>query len=414
MITGLLLAALAVAPGAQSPPDPSVEGGRLAVYLVTFSPGPRVWERFGHNGLWIRDTLSGTGPLYDFGRFDFGQERFYRNFADGRMQYWMGREDGVAVVNRYVGADRSVWLQELAILPAERLRLRDRLDSAWAADRGAYSYQYYLDNCSTRIRDAIDGAVGGLLREALVKQPTRSTWRFHTRRSLQDNAAQYFGVTASLGPKADQVLTWWDETFLPMKLFEYVRGVLVPGNDGQLVPLVKGEIQVARSDRYLVPDFPEDWTSRFLLTGLGLGGLLWFLGAASGRRRWARRSFLTLGSAWLLLAGAFGAVFVFFWGFSAHVFAFRNQNLWQLNLLSLALLPLLPSATRPGRRARAALALGLAIGVLAIAGVLFEAAIVRQAPLLWQDNTDILALTVPSQVGLALGVWSAVRNRAVS
>ncbi|HEX9165712.1 MAG TPA: DUF4105 domain-containing protein [Gemmatimonadales bacterium] len=409
----LLLAALAAAPGAPVA-DSAADGGRLAVYLVTFSPGPRLWERFGHNGIWIRDTVTGDGPLYDFGRFDFQQEQFYRNFAMGRPRYWMGREDGVAVVNRYVGAGRSVWLQELAIIPAARLRLRESLDSAWADDGGAYRYHYYLDNCSTRIRDAIDGAVGGALKAALSKQPTLASWRFHTRRSLQDNVLQYVGVTASLGPAADQLLTWWDETFLPMKLFEYVRGVLVPGAAGVAVPLVKGEIQVARSDRWLVPDVPESWTSRFLLVGLALGGLLWFLGSASGRRRWARRSFLALGSVWLFLAGAFGAVFVFFWAFTEHAFAFRNQNLWQLNLLAFALLPLLPSVTRPGRRGRAAGFLAAALGVLAVVGVGVELVAGRFAPALWQDNGDILALTVPAQVGLALGAWFAVRNRAAS
>lgn len=409
----LLLAALAAAPGAP-PAAAEGDGGDLAVYLVTFSPGPRVWERFGHNGLWIRDTVTGDGPLYDFGRFDFKQEQFYRNFAGGRMQYWMGREDGVAVINRYVGAERSVWLQELALAPAARLRLKASLDSAWAADRGAYRYHYYLDNCSTRIRDAIDGAVGGALRETLTRQPTLSSWRFHTRRSLEDNLFQYVGVTASLGPAADQLLTWWDETFLPMKLFEYVRGVLVPAANGDMVPLVKGEIQVARSDRYLVPVVPQDWTRRFLLAGLGFGGLLWVLGRESGRRAWARRSFLALGSLWLIVAGAFGAVFLFFWAFSEHSFAFRNQNMWQLNLLAFALLALLPSATRAGGRGRVAALVAVGIGGLALAGLGFELIAGRFAPSLWQDNGDILALTVPTQVGLALGVWSAVRSRAAS
>lgn len=370
-----------------------------------------LWERFGHNGLWIRDSVTGDGLLYDFGRFDFNQEHFFRNFADGRMMYWMGREDGVTVINRYVGSDRSVWLQELALPAAARLRLQQRLDSAWTTDRGRYRYHYYLDNCSTRIRDAIDQATGGALKESLTQQPTLATWRSHTRRSLQDNVLQYFGVTASLGPAADEQLSWWEETFLPMKLFEYVRGVMVPGADGVLVPLVKGELQVARSDAFLVPDVPADWTVRFLLTGMGFGTLLALLGAAARRGAWGRRAFLTVAGAWLLIAGAFGAVFVYFWAFSEHVFAFRNQNIWQLNLLALALLAILPAALRRrGRAAGAARLFAVAIAVLAVAGVIVS----RSVPALLQDNVDILGVTVPAQIGLALGVWLAVRTREAS
>jgi hypothetical protein len=188
----------------------------------------------------------------------------------------------------------------------------------------------------------------------------------------------------------------------------------VPAANGEMVPLVKGEIQVARSDRYRVPDLPEIWTGRLLLAGLALGGLLWGLGRESGRRAWARRSFLALGGLWLTVAGAFGAVFLFFWAFSEHSFAFRNQNMWQLNLLAFAMLALLPAATRPGGRARAAALVAAGLGGLAVAGVGFELIAGRFAPGLWQDNAEILALTVPAQVGLALGVWAAVRSRAAS
>ena len=44
------------------------DGRRLATYLVTFGPGPAVWERFGHNALWIRDTVSGENFAQSSGR----------------------------------------------------------------------------------------------------------------------------------------------------------------------------------------------------------------------------------------------------------------------------------------------------------------------------------------------------------
>lgn len=404
-----LLLALQAAP-LPAQPAPT-DGGGLAVYLVTFGPGPRVWERFGHNALWIRDTLSGTGPAYDFGRFDFRQERFFRNFADGRMMYWMGREDGVALVNFYVSQERSVLLQELAIAPAARLRLQQRLDSAFTADRGQYRYHYFLDNCSTRIRDAIDAAVGGQLREVLDQQPVRSTWRLHARRSLQDNAPQYYAITAALGPASDSTLTWWDESFLPGKLAEYVRGVLVPAPDGTSVPLVRAELQVATNTAFDAPAVPANWTGRSLAMGLAGAVLLIFCGRLAPAGGWRRGAFLALATVWLVLAGLAGAAFSYFWGLSEHGFAWRNQNLWQLNLLALALVPVLPAALRGQLVARRlALVLATALGVLAVTGPLVQ----QLRPGWHQDNADIVALTLPLQLGVMVGVWLALRRRAVS
>lgn len=405
---GVLLALQAAPLPAQPLPT---DGGRLAVYLVTFGPGPRVWERFGHNALWIRDTLSGTGPAYDFGRFDFQQERFFRNFADGRMIYWMGREDGVALVNFYVGQERSVLLQELAIAPAARLQLQQRLDSAFAADRGRYRYHYFLDNCSTRIRDAIDAAVGGQLRAVLARQPVRSTWRFHARRSLQDNVPQYYAITAALGPASDSTLTWWDEAFLPGKLAQYARGVLVAGSDGTSMPLVKAELQVAENRAFDPPSVPADWSGRSLGMGLGGATLLILLGWLARAGGWGRAAFLGASLAWLVLAGLAGAVFSYFWGLSEHGFAWRNQNLWQLNLLSLALVPSLPAALRgPGVARTLSLVLATAIGALAAIGPVAERAVAG-----WhQANADIVALTLPLQLGMMVGVWLALRRRAAS
>lgn len=404
-----LLLALQAAP-LPAQPAPT-DGGRLAVYLVTFGPGPLVWERFGHNALWIRDTLTGTGPAYDFGRFDFRQERFFQNFADGRMMYWMGREDGVALVNFYVGRERSVLLQELAIAPEARLQLQQRLDSAFTADRGRYRYHYFLDNCSTRIRDAIDAAVGGQLREVLDQQPVRSTWRFHARRSLQDNVPQYYAITAALGPASDSTLTWWDESFLPGKLAEYARGVLVPAPDGTSTPLVKAELQVAENTAFDAPSVPADWTGHSL--GMGLAGAVLFilLGRLAPAGGWRRVAFLGVTMVWLVLAGLAGAVFSYFWGLSEHSFAWRNQNLWQLNLLSLALLPALPAALRgqPVAR-RLTLVLATVIGLLAAIGPVAERLMAG-----WhQANADIVALTLPLQLGMAVGVWLALRRRAAS
>ena len=402
-----LLAALSSGASAQTAPVP---GEQLAVYLVSFGPGPRIWERFGHNAIWIRDTVSGNGPAFDYGRFTFEQEHFFLNFAQGRMMYWMGREDGVALINFYMSMQRSVTLQELNLPPPEREQIRDFLEARFADNRGRYAYNPYWDNCSTRVRDAIDSVVGGAIRSTLDTMTTGRTYRFHTRRSLQSNALDYFGVIASLGPVTDQPISAWQEAFLPLELRDHLREVSIPGPDGAPVPLVRGEIAVSAADMFPVPPEPANWTLAFLGVGLLLGGLMAGLGSRVRKAAWARKGFMLVAGTWTLVAALAGTIFVFFWAFSAHVIAYRNANLWQLNLLSLALLPMLPAVVN-GRTRRGRTALGIA-GLIAISALL--GLLLKGLPGMGQANGDILALTLPAQLGLAAGVWLAVRSREPS
>ncbi|HSG47632.1 MAG TPA: hypothetical protein VLA43_07475, partial [Longimicrobiales bacterium] len=81
----------------------------LTVYLVTAAPGDAIWERFGHNGIWIQDRVSGQDIFWEWGLFSFQQEGFIPRLAKGTMLYRMGGrylDDMLAV---YRAQDRPVW-----------------------------------------------------------------------------------------------------------------------------------------------------------------------------------------------------------------------------------------------------------------------------------------------------------------
>ena len=387
------------------PIDRPADGRRLAVYLVTFGPGPAIWERFGHNALWIRDTVSGENHAWDYGRFSFG-DGFLAQFARGKLLYWMGRQDGVGLVNAYIRNQRSVYLQELDLTATERVALRQFLEANYARDQGRYRYDYYLDNCSTRIRDAIDAVTGGRIRATLDSGNSGTTFRWHTRRSLENNLFTWTGTDAALGPKVDQPIARYGETFLPGKLREYIRTVEYTDDQGRTHPLIRGEITLAETDRYLVPDVPTEWTWRFVLGGFVLGLAFFALGAAARDNGLARWMFGFLGGTWALIAGVGGALLLFLWLGSDHEVAWRNQNLWNLNLLALALVPLLPGALRRNPvRLKPALALAFLLVLSSLLGV-----IAKGLPGWGQANVEIIALALPLHAGLALGLRAAIRS----
>ena len=72
----------------------------------------------------------------------------------GNTLYWMQGDDMTETVAIYRYTNRSVWVQELDLTTAERAAVRDFI--VWNArpENRYYRYDYYLDNCSTRVRDA--------------------------------------------------------------------------------------------------------------------------------------------------------------------------------------------------------------------------------------------------------------------
>ena len=238
-----LLFGLSAAAHAQTP------GEELRVYLMTLGPGDAVWERFGHNAIVIEDASTGTSIAYNWGMFDFNQPGYVPRLMQGRMLYWMAGYDTQAFANVYVQTNRSIWMQELNLTPAQRAALRDYVEWNALEANKFYRYDYYRDNCSTRVRDAIDRALGGQLSEALRSTPTDETFRSHTQRLTYDDPLTYTGLQLAMGNPVDQPITAWEETFIPMELREHVRNVHVIDEHGRRVPLVAREFTAFEAQR---------------------------------------------------------------------------------------------------------------------------------------------------------------------
>ncbi len=367
---------------------------------MTMGPGDAIWERFRHNAIWIRNRTTGTGAIYNWGIFDFDQVDFIPRLIRGTMLYSMAayqRTD--AFVEAYRRVNRSVWIQELALTPEEKVDLL--AFARWNArpENRDYRYDYYRDNCSTRVRDALDRVLKGRIREVAEADTTRHTYRWHTRRLLQAVPAAYAGIQLVLGAAADRPLTRWEEMFLPRVLMEEVRRVEVPDGQGGMRSLVIHEEELVTSTRAPLPDAPTLAFPLFLLAGLVFGGVILTLSRGGGPRGWPGRLALsTLAGTWFLAAAAAGLLLAGAWAFTDHVFWYRNLNLLQVNPLALPLPVAYVIYAARGGFPRWARDMAAALAVLSGVGVLLWV-----LPGFRQANGEILALTVPVNLSLALG-----------
>lgn len=246
--------------GAQEPAPESAEpGSELTVYLMTIGQGDAVWERFGHNAIWVHDAARGTDVAYNYGIFVFGPG-FYSRFLRGDMMYRMEPMDGPASLRHYTESNRSVWLQELNLTPAQRLKLLDFLEWNARDENKFYAYDYFRDNCSTRVRDALDLALDGGLHEATTGKPTGTTYRSHSLRLTSPQIATSTGLLLGLGALADRPIDAWEESFIPMRLMDHVRDMRVERPDGTSEPLVRSERLLFQATRSAEPDRPPPRT----------------------------------------------------------------------------------------------------------------------------------------------------------
>jgi hypothetical protein len=307
---------------AMDEPEPSTE-----VWLVTYGPGEIYWQRFGHNAIWIRDADLGLDHVFNFGFFDFKQENFFLRFLQGRLLYFSAAQPAQREFSSYIDENRSIRAQRLELPPEQSLRLVEYLVDEVQPENRDYLYDYYTNNCSSRVRDALDLALGGALASSFKPIKGEQSWRDHTRRLTVGDFWLYLGLEITLGAKIDQPISRWDEFFIPSELATSLAAMEYTSADG-LQLLVTEDVMLYQSSLKPPPREPGTWWPRYLLMSMGLLAIAWL-----ACRLFRKLNPVLLVQGWLLLSGLAGMIIIFLWFFTDHVAAGQNLNLLVFNPL---------------------------------------------------------------------------------
>ena len=398
-----------VAPAAQ--PDPLHQSGRnVTISLLTMGNGEQIWELFGHNGIWIHDNVTNRDTVFNWGVFSFRQPHFIARFLQGTMLYAMGGETLETVLLNYRYWNRTVLSQELDLTPAQKDSILATIQRNALPENINYRYDYYRDNCSTRVRDILDRALGGPL-SVQAAGLTDATYRWHTLRLMQGNVPIVLGVDIGLGRPADLKLTKWQEMFLPRQLHDFVAKARVLDTSGVMKPLVRGERVLFRASREREPAAPPGLGLWLLFGGVVIAALMTSLGfMATPTHGVLRAAAAVVSVVWSLAAGLLGTVLVLLWAVTDHVFAHANENVLLLNPLWLGLAVLLPVYLWSGSGEAATRRLTSVIAVFALVALgLHVLGISRQ------DNLPVIGLVLPPTLGLLVMTvrsrWAPVPQR---
>lgn len=392
-----LTSASAASIGAQSPDSAGPPGSELSVYLMTMGQGDQVWERYGHNAIGIRDRRTNADVVFNWGLFSFDEPGFIGRFLRGEMMYWMGGQDAASALAQYRMLNRTVEVQELNLSPAQRLALLEFIQWNARDENKFYRYDYFLDNCSTRVRDALDRVLGGAIRSATDTVNSGTTFRWQALRLMAEDRLITLGVDIGLGRRTDRPISQWEEMFIPMKVRDRVRELRVPDDSGRLVPLVTSERVVFQAQRAPERESPPALALPLAVIGILLGGGLAWLGKRQSRVA------VPAALAAAVILGALGGALLFLRFMTQHVAAYDNTNLFVYSPLWLIVMPAYLFVGRGAQARRLVFLLATITGALTAFGV-----IAPFVPGFRQGSFAVIALAAP----LGLAVAWIIRERS--
>ncbi|MGE5427756.1 MAG: DUF4105 domain-containing protein [Methylococcaceae bacterium] len=299
---------------------------QATVSILTCDPGKEVYSMYGHSAIRVSDPLQRLDAVFNYGLFSFDSPNFIYRFAKGQTDYLMGGQTFSSFLPEYEQDRRSVYEQVLNLSAEGKDKLYNALMENARPENRMYRYNYFMDNCATRVRDMIERNAGGTVHfsESHPKESYRDLIKkFHHSFRWID-----FGIDLLISKPADQPVSSYGQMFLPEYLFNQFANAQIETN-GTTQPLVK-------ETRTLV-EYPNHKMESDLPWPAIVFGLLFLLVAYISFRNYRKNKRTDWLDYWLLtLTGLSGMIMSWFALYSEHPAMSPNYNiLWAmpLNLL---------------------------------------------------------------------------------
>jgi hypothetical protein len=236
------------------------------ISILTIGPGSSLNDAFGHNAFRIQDPTIGVDIIYDYGRYDFETPNFYLKFAQGKLLYEMGSNNFLPFLNHYKSQNRWVKEQTLDLRPEEKTELFRFLRNNARPENKKYKYEFFYDNCATRIRDMLATSLDEKVNYTPNFISETKTFRELIQQNVSANSWGSLGMDTAIGSVTDVEATPWQHQFLPQYVFEAAAVATINRNDQQ-VPLV-------RTTQVLYQNSAEQVGAPFFMSPLFVFGLL--------------------------------------------------------------------------------------------------------------------------------------------
>jgi hypothetical protein len=123
------------------------------ISLITVSPGAELYSMYGHSAIRVLDPTQSMDVVFNYGTFNFNTPNFYVKFVQGKLPYQLSAGYYQDLVNHSMEDNRSVYEQVLNLTLPEKQAVMNFLENNYLPENRSYLYDFFHDNCATRIRD---------------------------------------------------------------------------------------------------------------------------------------------------------------------------------------------------------------------------------------------------------------------
>lgn len=209
--------------------------GESKVMMYTCGPGDELYAGFGHSALWVSDPAQKIDRLYNYGTFDFDTPNFYTKFVRGKLNYILSAYPSRYFFNDYNSRKILVVGQLLNLNQVEKQRIFEFLENNALPANCEYKYDFFYDNCATRLRDVLVKIADGKVNFNTTDKDL--TFRKMLFPYLSWTPWTKFGINFILGLTSDKKATPWDYMYLPEYMQNAFAGATIEkeGNVRKLV-----------------------------------------------------------------------------------------------------------------------------------------------------------------------------------
>lgn len=308
-----------LATGIQSKPIRLTNYAEISV--ITCGPGNEVYSSFGHSAFRVRDVKLGIDRVYNYGTFDFNTPNFYGKFAQGNSLFLLSSYDFGRFLRSYQRENRWVKAQVLDLNHSDVQACFDFLEHNALPENRAYLYDYFFDNCSTRLYDVMDVVLGEKLILPKLFEQSQATHRSLIQPYLTNQAWGDFGIDIALGSIIDRDVSMKEYLFLPENVFTFFEALKIEEN-GVIKSIIKRTEEILPENNR---SLNTPYLSPFILFSI-IGLIIVYITRKDIQKKQRSR---WLDFSLFFVIGLIGVILSLIWFATNHVAAANNFNiLW--------------------------------------------------------------------------------------
>ncbi|MBT34376.1 MAG: hypothetical protein CMO01_32325 [Thalassobius sp.] len=295
---------------------------RAKISVFTIAPGgadDELFTQFGHSAFRVFDPMNRIDWIYDYGVFDFDAPNFYLKFARGKLNYMLAKRDYKRFLAAYQHYNRSLTEQVLNLDSAEMQQVFDYLETNYLPENRYYLYDFFYDNCATKIPLVIEESLGDKVQ--FDRSPTEEdrTFRDLIEPRLVNHRWGDLGIDLALGLPTDKIATRYQYMFLPYYVeIQFAKAKIT--HHGETEPLVS-------NTRVAFEALPDEGKGTIIGPGMVFGALLVLVIGLTYLDFFKKKRSKWLDFTLFLIAGLIGLLLFFLWFLTDHKATHGNLNI---------------------------------------------------------------------------------------